>query len=279
MPNQFHIVRQIKDRVYEASGDIAVKVAVRRDVEAAAALKRETLALRACKAAHVPHVVDIFEAAQGLQLERELSGRVTGLRKPIQQKGLVDVLAVQMLHGASLQERLDMGDLLNEAATRQLAKNILETLDALHEKVHITHGNIQASNVMLENGEVILIDFGACSVGDDYQADLRSLGVLLYHATTGNKPWAGQSHFILPASLNPGAQDFISSLLGPQRPSAKQALQHPWLQEQSQEKPNFELPKKGPIYMPHELALVVRSQAGAFSSMPSPGVRLGPPRH
>lgn len=80
----------------------------------------------------------------------------------------------------------------------------------------------------------------------DEKADVWSMGVLAYILLTGTSPWKGADSQVMDSirqgrpnysrpqflELSPGARDFVKSLLtfdAAARPSAEQALSHPWL--------------------------------------------------
>ncbi|MEI6805702.1 MAG: serine/threonine-protein kinase [Myxococcaceae bacterium] len=270
----------------EQSKNIAVKIADReQNPKAAPALKKEALALQACKRAKVPHVVDLIDYYTSQICDLDPRGRLQGIKSPelpSPEDHKCDALILPILEGGSLEDKLDRGP-LSETECKQIAKTILEALVGLHENAHIVHRDLKPANIMFQNGEVVLIDFGVSSTnnrpttptGTPYymapevwdatkrrpytsKADLWSLGILVYQSLVGKMPFEAHNrmqlymridqhlcypeHLRFPASISPVAREFILELLKPatHRPSAAEALSHPWLQK----------PLKAPIHLP-----------------------------
>jgi hypothetical protein len=165
----------------------------------------------------------------------------------------VPFLAMELLKGETLQERLRREGRLPVGEVLRLGREIAEGLAAAHER-GLIHRDIKASNVWLESARprVKILDFGlARAVTDDAQltqqgvvvgtpgnmapeqakgepvdarCDLFSLGCVLYHMSTGQLPFrAGDAIAALlavatesprpPGDLNPTLPAALCSLI------------------------------------------------------------------
>lgn len=177
------------------------------------------------------------------------------------QDGL-DFLVMELVAGPTLAERLRSGP-LEEAAVLDLGARIGAVLDAVHRS-GVVHCDLKPGNVVLTAEGVKLIDFGqARLVGEpdspgesfieaagtvsymaperfqgwraDPRADLWSLGVLLYEAAAGVRPFRGDGipaviRAILneaPAPLSRRLDPFVRNLLE-KDPNKRGSLRSPW---------------------------------------------------
>jgi serine/threonine protein kinase len=128
-------------------------------------------------------------------------------------------LALELIEGGSLQDRLDRSGPLPLADAVTIAEQVLEALIELHRQ-GVVHRDLKPDNVLLAGGmHVVLIDFGLARI-PDYQltqvgrflgspafasteqlngrpvspaSDLFALGALLYTMLTGHAPYPGDT--------------------------------------------------------------------------------------
>jgi len=129
-------------------------------------------------------------------------------------------IAMEFLEGQNLQEALEIRGALPAKEAVDIARQVLEALDYAHSK-GIIHRDIKPANIqLLPGGRVKLTDFGIARImhepsitasgqifgtpsymspeqiaGKDIdpRSDLFSMGVVLYEALTGQKPFTGDS--------------------------------------------------------------------------------------
>ncbi len=130
-------------------------------------------------------------------------------------------LVMELIEGQSLQSLLQENPQLDVNTVVDVATQLAEGLSAAHEK-GVVHRDIKPANVLVQNvtGNVKLTDFGlAYTVSEnsltqtgtllgtpeylapeqidggnaDHRSDLFSLGSLIYHLSSGQPPFAGES--------------------------------------------------------------------------------------
>jgi nucleotide-binding universal stress UspA family protein len=159
-------------------------------------------------------------------------------------------IVMESIQGASLKARFDLAPLpVNEIA--EVGAKVATALHELHRQ-HVVHLDVKPSNIMFRaTGEAVLIDFGLSRhdqlpdlleeefelpmgtgpymspeqvqfVRNDPRSDLFALGVLLYHLTTGERPFGA------PTSVSGLRQRLFRD---PVAPRTLRADCPPWLQE------------------------------------------------
>lgn len=160
----------------------------------------------------------------------------------------IPFLAMELLEGESLDERLARASRLDAPETLRIARQIAAGLQAAHAK-GLVHRDINPKNIFLErdSGRVKILDFGlANSVAEeaaaaarpatvgtpgymapeqargessDARSDLFSLGCLLYRMCAGQLPFRGETPAALLASLRSDTPRPIRHIV-PQLPDA-----------------------------------------------------------
>ena len=159
-------------------------------------------------------------------------------------------IVMEGIQGASLKARFDLAPLpINEVA--QIGAKVATALHELHRQ-HVVHLDVKPSNIMFRaTGEAVLIDFGLSRhdqlpdlleeefelpmgtgpymspeqiqfVRNDPRSDLFALGVMLYHLTTGERPFGA------PTSVSGLRQRLFRDAIAPR---TLRADCPPWLQE------------------------------------------------
>ena len=142
----------------------------------------------------------------------------------------VPYLAMQLLKGESLDDRLKRQSKLPVAEVLRIGREIAQGLAAAHER-GLIHRDIKPANLWLEgeHGRIKILDFGLAraaqdsvhltqsglivgtpsfmapeqsrATGVDHRADLFSLGCVLYRCCTGRLPFKGTDTISILASL------------------------------------------------------------------------------
>jgi serine/threonine protein kinase len=184
---------------------VAIKVLSPAYAAIAAARKRFIREARANAAVKNEHIVAIYE---------------------VQAEAQPPYLVMELIEGASLQDKLDMQGPLGVTEILRIGMQIAEGLAAAH-KQGLVHRDIKPANILLENGveRVKITDFGLARAVDDAsmtqsgtvagtpmymspeqaeglavdsRSDLFSLGTVLYAMATGHPPFrASGTHAVL----------------------------------------------------------------------------------
>ena len=165
------------------------------------------------------HARFLREARTAAQLEHD---HIVPIYQVGQDKG-VPYLAMQLLRGQTLDERLRQGPPISTSEVLRIGREIAEGLAAAHGH-GLIHRDIKPANVWLEegSGRVKILDFGLARVANetarltqdgsilgtpaymapeqasgssavDHRSDLFSLGSVLYRMSTGKLPFPASS--------------------------------------------------------------------------------------
>jgi serine/threonine protein kinase len=189
--------------VYKASRDgeatpVALKLVKHEHATDGVYRQRFLHEARAASEVSHPHLVDVVDAG-------EVEGR--------------QFLAMRLITGRPLDERVKAGELLEPEAAARLAAQIGDALDALHAK-GVVHRDVKAANILLQDdGTAALTDFGLAKgtgyagltavgqivgtieylaperiVGEEASpaSDLYALGCVIYESLVGKTPFAGK---------------------------------------------------------------------------------------
>lgn len=173
-------------------------------------------------------------------------------------------LTMELCPDLNLKQRVKRFGRLSPDIAKHLAKNLLSALCYIHSK-NICHRDIKPENILFKDQEPKLADFGLARlmagtsnfslvgtpyylapevISGDYnmKCDVWSLGIVIYFALTGKKPFDGkdreelferiQDDEIFWEGIDDECQDFLRFLLNKNqrvRPSAEQALCHKWV--------------------------------------------------
>ncbi len=170
--------------------------------------------------------------------------------------------------------KLEQGrQVLREDSARMYFRQLALGLDYLHSYARTVHRDIKPENCLLEGDRIALVDFGisqkADSVGSDtfgtayyiaperysgegsdpFANDIWALGVTLFEAVCGHKPFEAPNQVelmarvkyinpLLPKSLSPDLRDLLERMLDKSpdtRPKVKDVLAHEWTSERGQQ--------------------------------------------
>jgi hypothetical protein len=162
----------------------------------------------------------------------------------------VPYAVMPLLHGETLQTRLDRKGRLSAEEVIRIGRDVAAGLEAAHAKALI-HRDLKPANIWLDadSGRALVLDFGLAVPSDgtvptdpsagtptymspeqargeplDHRTDLFALGVVLYRATTGRPAFVGSTlstvltavaehHPDPPAVVNPSVPPRLSALI------------------------------------------------------------------
>jgi hypothetical protein len=166
------------------------------------------------------------------------------------EEGGVPYAVMPLLHGETLQARLDRKGRLPVEEVIRLGRDVADGLEAAHAR-GLIHRDLKPGNIWLDadSGRAVVLDFGLAVPSDgpgpadrsagtptymapeqargeplDHRADLFALGAVLYRAATGRQAFAGSTlsavltavmehHPDPPATVNPSVPPRLSALI------------------------------------------------------------------
>jgi calcium-dependent protein kinase len=234
---QFSEVKQAKSALKSVAVKCIKLSTIRNDLHL---LKREITLMHKIKHPNIVELYDVYENSDFFYITMELCDD-NNLRQKVTKFGPMSV-----------------------EATKYVSKKLLLALQYLHSK-NICHRDIKPENILFVDDEPKIADFGLARfmsgtkkfsmvgtpyylapevISGDYntKCDIWSLGVVIYFALTGKKPFVGDGYEELFvniqeteidwADIPDDAQDFLRYLLRKNhkiRPSAQDAITHKWL--------------------------------------------------
>ena len=206
-----------------------------------------------------PHVVELIGCFKGSSDE----AKVLGIELPNHQEAEpIHYFVTELLGGGSLDQVVQDGP-VEEDRAKTLFRKICEGLLSLHLE-GVVHRDLKPGNVFFNSeAEPKLIDFSHAALAAEGEeslhgelgtrgyvapevlaekpysskCDIFSLGCLLHTLLSGKPPRRDMRIGMLlhlPSAVSPEARRFLSSLLSmdpTSRPTAKEVLKEPWLQE------------------------------------------------
>ena len=174
-------------------------------------------------------------------------------------------ITMELCEDGNLRQKVKHEGPLAIGEVKIIARKLLAALEYLHSH-NICHRDIKPENILFKNDEPKLADFGLARLMSDtqrysmvgtpyylapevisgeynFKCDIWSLGVVLFFALTGEKPFVAEGYEELFEKIKDteivwdqvpeDAQDFLRYLLKKNhkiRPTAHEALIHQWLQ-------------------------------------------------
>lgn len=173
-------------------------------------------------------------------------------------------ITMELCSGGSLKEKVNLDGPMSIKDVKTMAKKLLSALEYLHTN-NICHRDIKPENILFTGEQVKIADFGLARlmegtnkftmvgtpyflspeiISGDYnlKCDIWSLGVVLFFALTKRLPFYGEGYDDLFERISvrdidwfgveSEEEEFLKFLLNRKykaRPTAKEALAHPWI--------------------------------------------------